>query len=340
MTTPPLAALAGTLAHHRALGDALGARNAAVAVPDHARALAIAGLCERLDGELLLAVVPSGTDAATLRDDLAAFLGEHDAVVLPAWETLPFERVSPSVETMSRRLEVGWRLRAERPRVVVAGVRALLQKCAPDDPDPIRVAAGGTVDPDELAARLVAFGYRREDVVEHRGEFARRGSIVDVFPGTAAAPIRVDLWGDEVDRLAEFDPDDQRSTREIAEARIFPARELRLDDDARARARALVAEEPWGREQWERLAEGQAFDGMESWLPWVAGAPRLVTDVAAAHGPLHVVVCEPRRVRDRGAELLAEEDDLARALASTWSRDPERPFPHLHADVEIGRAHV
>ncbi|MFM9086220.1 MAG: transcription-repair coupling factor [Acidimicrobiia bacterium] len=330
----PLAALAGTLAHHRALADALGARNAAVAVPDHARALSIAGLSGRVDGELVLVVVPSGADAAVLRDDLAAYLGDRDVALLPAWETLPFERVSPSVETMSRRLEVAWRLRADRPRVLVTGVRALLQKCAPDDADPIRVVKGGTVDPDELAARLVAYGYRREDVVEHRGEFARRGSIVDVYPGTADAPVRIDLWGDEVDRLAEFDPDDQRSTREIAEAVVFPARELRLDDGARTRARALTRSEPWGREQWERLAEGQTFDGMESWMPWVVDAPRLVTDVAAAHGPVHVVVCEPRRVRDRGAELIAEEDDLARALASTWSRDPERPFPHLHADVE------
>jgi transcription-repair coupling factor (superfamily II helicase) len=330
----PLAAVADALAHHRALRAAVGARNAAVAVPDHARPLAIAGLSQRLGGEMLLVVAASGSDAATLRDDLAAYLGEREVALLPAWETLPFERVSPSVETMGRRLEAVWRLRVDRPRVVVAGVRALLQKCTPEDADPIRVAAGATVDPDQIGARLVDFGYRREDVVEHRGEWARRGSIVDVYPSTAHAPIRIDLWGDEVDRLAEFDPDDQRSVREIPEALVFPARELRLDEEGRAAARALVGTEPWGREQWERLAEGQSFDGMESWMPWVVGAPRLVTDVAAAHGPLHVVVCEPRRVRDRGVELRAEEDDLARALASTWSRDPDRAVPHLHAEVD------
>ncbi len=60
-------------------------------------------------------------------------------------------------------------------------------------------------------------GYRREEQVEHRGEVAVRGSIVDVFPATADAPVRIDLWGDEVDRLAEFSVNDQRSTDEVAE---------------------------------------------------------------------------------------------------------------------------
>ena len=96
-----------------------------------------------------------------------------------------------------------------------------------------------------------------------------RGAIIDVFPSTADAPIRIDLWGDEVDRLTEFSVNDQRSTDDLDEVLIFPARELVPDDAVRARAAELVAEQPWGREQWERLAEGTLFDGMESWLPWL-----------------------------------------------------------------------
>ena len=65
-------------------------------------------------------------------------------------------------------------------------------------------------------------GYRREELVEHRGEVARRGSIVDVFPSTADAPVRIDLWGDEVDRLTEFSVNDQRSTDDLDEVAIFP----------------------------------------------------------------------------------------------------------------------
>ena len=100
-------------------------------------------------------------------------------------------------------------------------------------------------------------GYRREYQVEARGEVAVRGSIVDVYPATADHPVRIDLWGDEVDRLSQFSVADQRSTASIADAWIFPVRELLPTDEVRARGRELLQTQPWGREQWERLAEGR-----------------------------------------------------------------------------------
>src|SRR5690606_7964502 len=116
----------------------------------------------------------------------------------------PFERVSPAIETMGRRLRTMWHLRdpARAPRVVVAPVRALVQRLGPhvEDADPLVVGQGDQVDATELVDRLVAMGYRREYQVEHRGELAVRGSIVDVFASTAEVPYRIDLWGDEVDR--------------------------------------------------------------------------------------------------------------------------------------------
>ena len=108
------------------------------------------------------------------------------------------------------------------------------------------VRPGDQVDRDELVARLVAGGYRREYQVEARGEVAVRGSIVDVYPSTDDHPVRIDLWGDEVDRLSAFSVADQRSTHDVAEACIFPTRELLPTDDVRARAAALVAQQPWG----------------------------------------------------------------------------------------------
>ena len=97
---------------------------------------------------------------------------------------------------------------------------------------------------DELISTLARFGYRREELVEHRGEFARRGSIIDVFPSTADTPIRIDLWGDEVDRLTAFNVNDQRSTDDLDSVRIFPARELIINAEVAARAQNLIAEEP------------------------------------------------------------------------------------------------
>ncbi len=309
--------------------------NSMLACAEHARATVIAGLAQRSPSTTLIIATATGTDAAQLHDDLTQFFGSHDVLLFPAWETLPFERVSPNVETMGRRLEVLWRLQgSQRPRIVVAGIRALLQKLGPHarSIDPIVIHPGDQVDADSLLERLVHEGYRREELVEHRGEVSRRGSIIDIFPSTADTPVRIDLWGDEVDRLTSFNVNDQRSTDDLIEAVIFAAREVQLDDRTCEMARNLVASEPWGREHWDRLSDGAVFDGMESWLPWLVEEELLLTDLLDSHSRL--VLIDPRRMRDRARDLLTEEDDLARALASTWARDPEKSFPRLHAEID------
>jgi transcription-repair coupling factor (superfamily II helicase) len=331
-----LASLPQLLRDEPAFPAVLGRADAVLAVPEAARPVTIAGLVHASSRRPLVVACPTGTMAGQLADDLAQFMDDGEVELFPAWETLPFERVSPGVETMGRRMRVLHRLAdpEQTPAVIVASVRALLQRLTATEEvvRPITVRPGVTLDPDDLVARLVHQGYRREELVEHRGEVARRGAIVDVFPSTADAPVRIDLWGDEVDRLTEFSVSDQRSTIALEVAEIFPARELVLDDAMRARAERLIAEEPWGREHWERLAEGHLFDGMESWLPWLAEGERLLTDLLPDRA--QVVLIEPRRMRDRAADLLAEEDDLARALASSWARDADRTFPRLHADPD------
>ena len=315
--------------------DATSTIDATLACSEIARPLVIAGLAERWSNSTLVVATPTGTAAQMIHDDLVHYVGADNALLFPAWETLPFERVSPSVESMGKRLEVLWRLRAsDKPRIVVGSVRALLQKLAPGATtrEPIIVRRGTDVNADHLMERLIADGYRREDLVEHRGECAQRGSIIDVFPSTTDAPIRIDLWGDEVDRLTTFNVNDQRSADDLDEIVIFPAREVELTNDVRERARSLMASEPWGVEQWDRLAEGQQFEGMESWLPWLVERDELLTDVLGSDTRL--VLVEPRRMHARAVDLLAEEADLARALASTWAREENREFPRLHVEPE------
>ncbi|HEX7095314.1 MAG TPA: transcription-repair coupling factor [Acidimicrobiales bacterium] len=329
----PLAAIPGLLAGDPAIEAVLGTRAAVLAIPEPARAAVFAALVEVTERRPIVVAVPTTADADRLVNDLALYLGAENVLPFPAWETLPFERVSPSVETMGLRLKAIWHLRdPERaPAVVVAPARALVQRLAPgvDDVEPIVIGPGDVVDSAELVARLAGFGYRREYQVEHRGEFAVRGSIIDVFPSTADAPVRIDLWGDEVDRLTEFSVEDQRSTVTISEATIFPAREVRPDEAIRERAAELVAREPWGREQWERIADGQLFDGIESWLPWLGGDDdkRVLLDLVAADAL--IVLVEPQRLRARASDILAEEADLAAALAKTWDA-PADQLPRLH----------
>ena len=338
----------------------LGRSRAVLAVPEPARAVTIAGLTRLSSRRPIVVAVPTSIDAERLVRDLVAFLGDDEVDLFPAWETLPFERVSPSVETMGRRLRTMWRLRRSAeagdegssadagrvgaPAVIVAPVRALVQRLGPhvDEVEPIVVGREDRLDPTELVADLVAAGYRREDLVEHRGEVAVRGSIVDVFPSTADVPVRIDLWGDEVDRLTEFSVNDQRSTVDLAEVEIFPCRELLPTDEVSERAEALIAAEPWGREQWERLAQRMVFDGMESWLPWLTDDERVLLDLV---GPsAQVLLVEPRRMRDRAADILAEEADLAATLAVTWgaARDgaATAAFPQLHLDFDRLLSHT
>ena len=335
----PLRSLPELLRTDELPGPAVGAR--VLAVPEAARAFVLAGLSGATGHHPLVVAVPTTTDAERLAHDLRAYLGPDEVDVFPAWETLPFERVSPSVETMGRRLRVMWRLRdpARMPRLLVAPVRALVQRLGPhvEDVEPVVLEPGARgVDPAELAAVLVAAGYRREYQVEHRGEVAVRGSIVDVFPSTATAPVRIDLWDDEVDRLNEFSVTDQRSTVDVERIELFPCRELLPTDEVRDRAARLVGAEPWGREQWERLVEGATFEGMESWLPWLTEGEHVLFDLVGRDA--EVALVEPRRMRDRAAELLDEEAALAATLAQTWgatshaskSASPDGDWPRLH----------
>ncbi len=337
-----LSALPPLLRDDPAIAGILGSTSGLVAVPEPARAYVLAGLASLSSRHPFVVAAPTSTDAERLAHDLRGFLGEDEVDVFPAWETLPFERVSPSVETMGRRLRVMWRLReADRmPKVLVAPVRALVQRLGPhvEDVEPVLVRPGDRLDPTDLVERLVGAGYRREYQVEHRGEVAVRGSIVDVFPSTADTPVRIDLWGDEVDRLTEFAVADQRATDDLDHVEIFGCRELLPSDDVRRRASALIAAEPWGREQWERLAEGQTFEGMESWLPWLTADEHVILDLV---GPdAQVVLVEPRRMRDRAGELLDEEQALASSLAQTWGVEPGRVFPQLHLPFDRLLSHT
>ncbi len=340
MTATPLTALPDVVATEAALSEMLGRRSGVLAVPEAVRAVVIAALARRSPRRPVVVAVPTTTMAESLAADLSVYLGEDEVMRFPAWETLPFERVSPAVDTMGRRLEVIWRLEEpERyPAVVVAPVRALVQILGPagHTAEPFEIRPHGSVDPESLAHWLVESGYRREFQVEHRGEFAVRGGIVDVFPSTAEVPVRIDLWGDEVERLTEFSVADQRSTVDLDMVRIFPAREVVPTPAVRRRAEELLGSEPWGREQWQRLADGEIFDGMESWLPWLVDNPEILFDRLAPES--HILLVEPRRMRDRALDLQAEEADLALTLADTWGAleadGTEREFPRLHVDFD------
>ncbi len=139
--------------------------------------------------------------------------------MLPSWETLPHERLSPRADTVARRLTIFRRLAVDgqAPRVVVAAARSLIQPVAPGlgALEPVSLGVGDEYDFEALLERLVELAYTRAEMVTTRGEFAVRGGILDVFPPTAEHPVRVEFWGDEVSELRSFAVADQRSVEPV-----------------------------------------------------------------------------------------------------------------------------
>ena len=292
----------------------------------YATPLAVAAFA--LDRPFTVAVTSTSTEAEQLADAAAALLGPSDEVVLwPGWDTHPLERVSPDSAVMATRALVRWRLaHGDLPRLLVASARSVSQLLAPEVASaPLVVARGAVLDRDEIVASLADTGYRRESLVEHRAEFAVRGGIIDVWPAQADEPVRLDFFGDEVERLTVFDIANQRSLRDLDEAVMAPAREWRPDAATRARAESLIAVAPWGRPVFDRVATGQLFDGMEGWMSlFVDGRTTLLDEVRGAA----VIVVDRDRVERRLSELLEEERELTDVVAATWQATTEVPLLH------------
>jgi transcription-repair coupling factor (superfamily II helicase) len=216
--------------------------------------------------------------------------------------------------------------------VVVAPVRSLLQPQVRGlgELEPVAVRQGESVDLDDLVRRLVDLSYARVELVEKRGELAVRGGILDVFPPTEEHPVRVELWGDEVEEVRFFKVADQRSL-EVAEHGLWapPCRELLLTDDVRRRAKALAEEHPELAEMCVRIADGHPVEGME------ALAPVLVDDLVLLVDELPpdtvVVVCDPERVRTRAHDLVATSQEFLEASWATAATGGKAP-------VDLGAA--
>lgn len=276
-------------------------------------------------GRPLVVVTATGRDADELAAALRCYLPDDDVAVLPSWETLPHERLSPRADTVARRLAVFRRLAHPDPepgpagpvRVLVMPVRALLQPVVDGLGElvPVAVRTGDTVDLEDLAQRLVDAAYSRVDMVERRGEFAVRGGILDVFPPTEDHPLRIELWGEDVEEIRWFSVADQRSL-EVAEHGLWapPCREILLTDAVRARAASLREQLPGALDMLDRLAEGIAVEGMESLAPVLVD--RMVPVLDLVPDPSLLVVVDPERVRRRAHDLVATTQEF---LGAAWT---------------------
>ena len=228
----------------------------------------------------------TGRDSESLGETLASVAPSTSVIEFPAWETLPHERLSPSAETVGKRISALRKLQrwqqdaADDPAsasdiVVVASVRAALQPLADNltSLEPVRLVAGGRgYNLSALATQLIDLAYSRVDMVTRRGEFAVRGGILDVFAPTDEHPVRVEFFGDEIEQIRQFAVSDQRSAPEkLAEVELLASRELLLGPAVRQRAREMEHEFPSLAGMLAKIAEGIPVDGMESLAPALLG---------------------------------------------------------------------
>src|SRR5690606_27837109 len=187
----------------------------------------------------------------------------------------------------------------------------------------------------DLTARLAGAAYTRVDMVEKRGEFAVRGGIVDVFAPTDPHPVRIELFGDEVESLRQFSVADQRSLSEVDRPWAPPCREFVLTDDVRKRAASLQNTLPNAGDMLARIAAGQAVEGMESLMP--ALVDRLVPLPRLLPAGSLVVALEPERLARRAEDLYRTAQEF---LAAAWvSATADRKSTRLNSShVKISYA--
>ncbi|GAA1296890.1 transcription-repair coupling factor [Brachybacterium alimentarium] len=283
---------------------------------------AVADLAREASAERpLIVVTPTTRALEDLRAALSALIGTDHVAELPAWETLPHERLSPRADTVAKRLATLRRIahpETETPvHVLLMPVRSLLQPIAKGlgDLRPLRADVGDTYPLDEIVRDLVDAAYVRVDMVEKRGEFAVRGGILDVFPPTEPHPLRVDLFGDEIDEVRYFSIADQRSLDPAPGGLDAPpCREILLTPEVRDRARAMAEELPGARDLLLRIANGIAADGMESLSPVLVDGMEQVADVLPENA--RFLVLDPEKTRSRAEELVATTEEF---LAAAWS---------------------
>ncbi|MEH3111643.1 MAG: transcription-repair coupling factor [Agrobacterium cavarae] len=245
-------------------------------VPSGVEALLLADMAR--GGTSVAYVVSYGHRVADLEQILGFVAPDIPVLTLPAWDCLPYDRVSPSADTSARRLAALSGLiqhqKKPHPAIVLVTVNAMLQKMAPRDViESLAFSAkpGNQIRMEEIAARLERNGFDRVATVREVGEFAVRGGILDVFvPGTEE-PVRLDFFGDTLESIRTFDPASQRTIGQARSLDLSPMSEVTLAPDTISRFRknylSLFGAATRDDSLYQAVSEGRRYAGMEHWLP-------------------------------------------------------------------------
>ncbi|HEX7966003.1 MAG TPA: transcription-repair coupling factor [Gammaproteobacteria bacterium] len=285
--------------------------------------LALAEAAARLEAPLVV-VAQDSREADRIGAELRFYVTDPSLPVLalPDWETLPYDLFSPHQDILSERLATLAALPELKRGIVVVAAAALLQRLAPP-----QYVAGGTLmlkvgemlDPEALRRRLAAAAYHSVTQVMEHGEYAVRGSLLDVFPMGSEVPYRIDLFDDEIESIRVFDPETQLSKDSLPELELLPAREFPLDETGirafRQRYRARIEGDPNRSAVYRDVSNGVAIGGIEYYLPLFFDSTCCFFDYLPKDG------------------VIAALDDMPGALEQAWQQIGERYEQRRH-DIE------
>jgi transcription-repair coupling factor (superfamily II helicase) len=205
------------------------------------------------------------------------FSQDIEVLEYPAWDCLPYDRLSPTAGIAAQRMATLTRLAQRKaddaPVLVVTTISAAMQRTPPRSVTlqaGFETKVGRDLDIQALERYFAANGYVRASTVSERGEFAVRGGVVDVYPPGFAEPVRLDMFGSELESIRTFDPETQRSTGQMKAVSLAPVSEALLDADAISRFRTGYLNlfgAPGDDPLYATISEGARRQGMEQWLP-------------------------------------------------------------------------
>ena len=239
-----------------------------------AHALALTELA-RQSRRVVVAVAHDSSAAHALEADLTALIEPGVPVLhFPDWETLPYDLFSPHPDIVSQRIATLYRLPSVTKGVLVVPISTLMQRLPPTRYIGDRVLMlkrGDRLDLEREAGRLEQAGYRRVGQVIEPGDFAIRGSLLDLYPSGSPTPYRIELLDDEIDTLRAFDPETQRSAGAVDKIQLLPAREFPFDEPDQRRVREAIRErfdlDVRRSALYQDLKNGSAPSGIEYYLP-------------------------------------------------------------------------
>lgn len=245
-----------------------------------ARFLAARAIEASRQKQILIHVAQDDIRMSSLSECLSFFAPEVEVILFPAWDCLPYDRVSPHSDISAQRVAalsqmLEWSSDGlYKPRIILTSVNAVIQRVMP--PEKLVAAQlvakkGGTLSLADLQSFLADNGYLRTDTVREAGEFAIRGDIIDIFPPGYESPVRIDLFGDDIESIRSFDATSQMTTGILERFELRPVSEFFLDADSVARFRAGYRDafgvSSSSNPLYQAVSEGRRHAGMEHWLP-------------------------------------------------------------------------